>query len=88
MVLDVVVVEQLEVLGERGFQASITLSDVQRVRVVLDIEKVSHRGLAGVGTIVNSQLAHIGDLPTEIGCWRPVHHTACRHCVLLLELIQ
>ena len=70
--LGIVVVEDTQVLGERGFQSWVTLADVQRVAIVGDIEQVAHRGLAGVGIILHAQLADLGALPAEVECRRDV----------------
>ena len=76
MVLNIVVIEQAEILGERRFQSGITLTNVQRVAVIGNIQQVAHRWLAAIGTIVEAQLADIGYLPTEIGCRSNVRHGA------------
>ena len=75
VVLDIVVIEQSETLRERGFQSCITLTNIQRVGVISDVEQVGHRRLAGSTPVGEAQLAYLGYLPTEIGCWRPVHYT-------------
>ena len=74
MVLDIIIIEHTEVLGERWLQPRITLPDIQRVTIVCDIQQVRHRGLTTIGTIGKAQLAHLGDLPTEIGCRREIRH--------------
>ena len=57
--LHVVVVEETEVLRERGFQSRITNLDVQRVAVVNDLKQVAHLRLVDVGEVVHTQLAHL-----------------------------
>ena len=42
MLLEIVVIEQLEILSERGLQTRVTLLDVQLVAVVGDIKQVAH----------------------------------------------
>ena len=42
MVLDIVIIEQAEVLCERGFQSRVTLPDVQRVTIIRDVQQVTH----------------------------------------------
>ena len=59
MSLHVVVVEDTEVLRERGLQTRVTPLDVQRVAVIDDVEQVAHLGLVDVGIVVYPQLAHL-----------------------------
>ena len=59
MVLNEIVVEQPEVLGERWLQARITLLDVQRVAVICDIKQLRDAWLRGGTTIVYTQVAHL-----------------------------
>ena len=59
MCLHVVVVEDTEVLRERGLQTGVTPLDVQRVAVIDDVEQVAHLGLVDVGIVVHPQLAHL-----------------------------
>ena len=59
MGLHVVVVEDTEVLRERGLQTRVTPLDVQRVAVIDDVEQVAHLGLVDVGIVVHPQLAHL-----------------------------
>ena len=71
----VVVEEQTEVLGERRLQSRITLTDVHRVAVVSNVEQVTHRGLGGVGIILDAHLADFIALPTEIDGRGEVRHS-------------
>ena len=66
VLLEIVVVEQVEVLTERGLQSRVTLRDVQGVAVVGDVEQVAHLGLLGVGAVGEAQLASGRLLPAEV----------------------
>ena len=91
VVLDIVVVEQAEVLGERGFQTRVTLFDVQGIGVVGDVEQVGHGRLAAGATIGEAQLADFRDLPSEIGRRRHVGDGACRigmHTLIVLNEVR
>ena len=72
--LCVVVVEEAEVLSERGLQTRVTLTDVHRVAVVGDVEQVAHRGLVGPGIILHTHLADLTALPAEVDGRGEVRH--------------
>ena len=57
--LNIVVVEEHEVVGERGLQAWVTHSDAERVAVVNDVEEVGHARLRGATAIVETQFADL-----------------------------
>ena len=42
MILDIVVVEKTEILGERWFQSWVTLLDVEWIAVIGNIEQIGH----------------------------------------------
>ena len=79
VVLYVVIIEQTEVLRERRLQSWVTLTDIQRVGIVGDVQQVGHGRLTGRAAVSESQLADLRNLPAEVGRWRPVHHTTLRH---------
>ena len=88
MGLHVVIVEQAEILSERGLQTRVTFLDVQRVAVVGDVEQVGHLRLGGVGVILYAQLAHLGALPAEVEGWREVGHSTGgvgMHALIVLQ---
>ena len=66
VLLEVVVVEEVEVLTERGLQTRVTFLDVQGVAVVGDVEQVAHLRLLGVGAVGEAQLARGRLLPAEV----------------------
>ena len=54
MILDVVVIEQMEILSKRRFQPWITLTYVQRVAIVGNIQQIAHRRLTCVSPVVKA----------------------------------
>ena len=83
--LYIVVIEQSKRVGERRFQSWITLCDVQRVAVVGDGKQVGHTWLGCRSAVVEAQLTHIGDLPTEVGRRSDVGDVA--HCINIYALV-
>ena len=59
MALHVIVVEDTEVLRERGLQSRVTFLDVQGVAVIDDVEQVAHLRLGGVGIVLHTHLTHL-----------------------------
>ena len=86
--LPVVVVLEAHVLCERRLQAGVTLADVQRVRVVGNVQQVAHGWLTGVGTIGQTQLADIRNLPTEVGSRSEIGHCTGRVRVYALIILN
>ena len=78
MLLEIVIVVQTEVLGERRLQSRVTSADVQRVAVIVDVKQVADRRLAAVTTVVEAQLPSIAMLPTEVERRGEVSHRTGR----------
>ena len=85
MVLHKVVVEQAEILGERWLQAGVTRRDVQRVAVVGNVEQLRDAGLRRRATVVDAQVAHLGEAIAEVEGRAHVDHIA--HGVHILTLV-
>ena len=86
--LGIVVVEDTQVLSERGLQARVTLTDVQWVAIVGDIEQVVHRRLTGVGIILHTQLTHLRAFPAEVECRCDIGNRTCGIGMMSLIILQ
>ena len=90
MLLEIVIIVQTEVLGERRFQTRITSADCQRVAVVHDVKQVADRRLTVVGTIVEAQLTLLRPSPTEIERRSKVRHGTggiSMHTLIVLNIV-
>ena len=76
VLLEVIVVEEVEILRERGLQTRVTTRDAQRIAIVDDIKQVAHRRLLGTATIGEAQLTSLRLLPTEVEGRRDIGHSA------------
>ena len=74
--LDVVIVVEIERVGKLRLQSRVTLSDVERVRVVGNVEQLRDVGLAGVAAVLYSDGLLVGELIAEVERWRHVRHVA------------
>ena len=91
MILHEVVVEQSEVLSKRRLQARVTLRNVQRVAVVGDIKQLRDAWLRSGTTIVDSQVAHLGEAIAEIEGWTHIHHITngiYMHSLIILDILR
>ena len=70
---DVVIVIDVEGVGELRFQTGISLRDVERVGVVGDVEQLGDVGLTGVAAIVKPNVALLMELVVEVDGRRQVH---------------
>ena len=76
VVLLIAVVEEVQALRERWFQAGITARDVERVAIVVDIEQLRHRGLRRRSAVVDAQVGHLREAVAEVECRGDVEHGA------------
>ena len=88
MLLEIIIIEKGEVLGERGFQARVTLCNTPIVAVVLDIKQIAHRRLLTTSTIGEAQLTRHRLLPTEVKSRREVDHRTRRICMNALIVLH
>ena len=76
VVLLIAVVEEVQALRERRFQAGITARDVERVAIVVDVEQLRHRGLRRRSAVVDAQVGHLREAVAEVECRGDVEHGA------------
>ncbi len=72
----VVVVVDVERVGELRLQSWVSLCDVKRIGVVGDVEQLGDVGLSGVASIVEPDVLLIAELIVEVDGRRKVHHVA------------
>ena len=72
----VVVVVDVERVGELRLQSWVSLCDVERVGVIGDVEQLGDVGLSGVASIVEPDVLLIAELIVEVDGRRKVHHVA------------
>ena len=73
---DVVLVIDVQRIGELWFQSWVTLCDVERVGVVGDVEQLCDVGLTGIATIVEPDIVLVAELIMVIDCRREVYDVA------------
>ena len=73
---DVVVVVEVQRVGELGFQAWVTLRDIERVGVVGDVEQLGDVRLLCVAAILQAQCALVAEVVVEVKCRRQVGDVA------------
>ena len=89
--LPVVVVEEAEVLSERWFQSRVTLLNVERVRVVGDVEQLRDAGLRRVGPVVDAQVADLAEAVAEVEGRGDVEDIACgvdADALVVLDIVR
>ena len=79
MTLLVRVIEQAEVIGEGRLQSRVTDRDVLWVSVVDDTQQLTHRRLSDSTLIIDTQIALLAELITEVEGRTPVEY--CARCV-------
>ena len=88
VLLVVIIVEETDILCEGRFQSWVTLTDIQRVRIIGDIQQVAHAGLCRRTAVGEAQLSHVRELPTDIGGWREVGDGTCHIAVYALIVLD
>ena len=79
MTLLVRVIEQAEVIGEGWLQTRVTNWNVLWVSVVDDTQQLTHRRLSNRTLIIDTQVALLAELVTEVESRTPVEY--CARCV-------
>ena len=76
--LDVVVVIDVQRIGELRLQATITRGDIKRIRVIANLQQLGDIGLTGVATIVDIDVLLVAELIVEVNGRREVGHRTHR----------
>ena len=75
-------------MGERGFQSRITLSDIQRVGVIGNIEQVTHRRLAAATAVFQAHLLLSVPTVAEVHGGCNVQHIAYRIGIMTIVALH
>ena len=78
MLLNISIVKESKAVCERRLQSRITLSYVQRVTIIGNINKVTHAWLWCSTSIVYSKIAYLWESVSEIKSWRKVYNISNR----------
>ena len=74
VLLDVVVVIDIQRIGELGLQTRITLSDIEGIGVISDVEQLGHLRLTGIATVMYPDVLLVTEFIVEIEGWREIGH--------------
>ena len=74
--LDIVLVVDIQRVRELRLKSRVTLGDVERIRVVSDVEQLSHFRLTGITAIMEPDVVLIGKLIVKVDGWGEIHHIA------------
>ena len=69
---DVIIVIKIQRVCELRLQSWITLRDVERIRVVGDVEQLGDVRLTGVATILYTDGLLVTEFIMEVKCWREI----------------
>ena len=74
VLLDVVIVIDIQRIGELGLQTRITLSDIEGIGVISDVEQLGHLRLTGIATVMYPDVLLVTEFIVEIEGWREIGH--------------